>query len=73
MSLSEAERHSERPTGVKNPMVCKMRFFVASQNDNCLQWSLNLTFAIRVEKQLFLGMNRLATLDIKGVNFQNGL
>jgi len=33
----------------------------------------NLTFAIRGEKRLFLGMNRLETLDFKGMDFQKGL
>ena len=34
---------------------------------------LSPTFAIRAEKRLFLVMNLPATLDFKGVNFQNGL
>jgi len=32
-----------------------------------------LTFAIRTEKQLFLGTHRPLTLEFRGVNFQNGL
>jgi len=31
------------------------------------------TFAIRAEKRLFLGMNRPASLDFQGMDFQNGL
>ena len=31
------------------------------------------TFAIRTEKQSFSGINHLETLDITGVDFQNGL
>lgn len=33
----------------------------------------NPTFAIRAEKRLFLGMNRPASLDFQGMDFQNGL
>jgi hypothetical protein len=33
----------------------------------------NPTFAIRGENRLFLGMNRLETLDFKGMDFQKGL
>jgi hypothetical protein len=35
--------------------------------------NINPTFAIRTEKQSFSGINRLKTLDITGVDFQNGL
>jgi len=34
---------------------------------------VNLTFAIRTEKRLFLGTHHPATLDFKGVIFQNWL
>mgnify|MGYP003541655306 CR=1 FL=1 len=34
---------------------------------------LSPTFAIRIEKQSFLGIHRLETLDFTGVDFQNGL
>ena len=33
----------------------------------------NPTFAIRTKKQLFLGIHRQATLEFKGMIFQNGL
>ena len=35
--------------------------------------STSPTFAIRTEKRSFLGIQRLATLDFTGVDFQNGL
>ncbi len=35
--------------------------------------TVNPTFAIRAEKRLFLGMNRPASLDFQGMDFQNGL
>lgn len=35
--------------------------------------ALNPTLAIKGKKQLFLGKNRLETLDSKGVNIQKGL
>ncbi len=35
--------------------------------------AINPTFAIRTEKQLFLGTHRPVTLEFKGVNFPNGL
>ena len=38
-----------------------------------LREGANPTFAIRTEKQLFLGTHRPVTLEFKGVLFPNGL
>ncbi len=53
------------------------QFLLATDGDtsilDSLKGKVNPTFAIRVQKRLFLGKSRLKSLEIQGVNFQNGL